>query len=406
MHIGYRNDKLIRNYLFIIKQNRIFKIISHFGSFGDFLDKNDCKIYFKIPIPYFLNSSKKLKLSWYKYFCEELCFLHSSGISIVESMEIFRKNAEMSKNKVMVRFYSNIHSKLLKGNSLHDSLSTIDYKFDKLFLSLIKISEDTGNLSIILKNLSSYYEEKIIINNKLKSSLMYPALLLTFLIIVFNLCILYFIPSYVNSFQSQLNNLSSVSLFFINMCLYIKQNYLFILIFTSLISFCLIKNLRFRKLIFNLIFKIPVFKKNYFKNCQIKFIQAFYYMIGSGISISKSLEIMSSISSENYSKYSKYIYAQINQGFDLCEALESSKIFDYDVISIIKVGEKSSNLVKSLENIWIDCLKKRNQSLESLSKLVEPIFILLCGIIVIIFVSVFIFPLISYENFSNLWEDI
>lgn len=129
-------------------------------------------------------------------------------------------------------------------------------------------------------------------------------------------------------------------------------------------------------------------------------------MAGSGISISKSLELMLSIESQNYSEYSKYIYDQINQGFDLCEALESSKIFDYDVISIIKVGEKSSNLIESLKNIWTDCMKKHNQNLESLSKLVEPIFILLCGIMVIIFVSIFIFPLISYENFSNLWEDI
>lgn len=130
MHIGYGNDKLIKNYLFVVKQNRIFKITSYFGIFRDFLDKYGCKIYFKVSVPSFLNFRKKLKISWYKYFCVELYFLHSSGISIIESMEIFKKNAEMLKNKVMAKFYSNVYSKL-KGNSLYYSLLCTNYEFDK-----------------------------------------------------------------------------------------------------------------------------------------------------------------------------------------------------------------------------------------------------------------------------------
>lgn len=45
-------------------------------------------------------------------------------------MEIFKKNAEMLKNKVMAKFYSNVYSKL-KGNSLYYSLLCTNYEFDK-----------------------------------------------------------------------------------------------------------------------------------------------------------------------------------------------------------------------------------------------------------------------------------
>ena len=394
------------NYIILIRDNGIFKIITYCGNFIDFLNECKYKIYFKIRVPSFLVFHRKLKISWYKRFCEDLYFLHISGVSIIDSISIFKQNVENSKNKKMSLFYKVIYDKLIKGNSLYKSIKSTKYEFDNIFLSLIKISEETGNLSEILKNLSKYYEEKILINNKVKSSLLYPTLLSGVLFILFNLCILYFIPNYVDSFQSQFSNLPSYSLVFINACLFINDNYGVFLIIMLLFLLIFIKSFRVKGFLTKFFLKISLFRKIYFKYCQLKFIQALYYMINSGIDISKALKIMSSIKSEPYAIYSKYVYEQINQGFDFCEALKSAKIFESEVISIIKVGEKSSNLNLSLKNIWTGCSKKYYQIMDRSTKLIEPIFILICGILVIIFVSIFILPLISYDNFSHIWEGI
>ena len=58
----------------------------------------------------------------------------------------------------------------------------INYKLDNIFLSLISVSEETGKLADVLNNLSKYYEDKINISSKIKSSMSYPILLSTFLI--------------------------------------------------------------------------------------------------------------------------------------------------------------------------------------------------------------------------------
>ena len=114
---------------------------------------------------------------------------------------------------------------------------------------------------------------------------------------------------------------------------------------------------------------------------------------------------MVNISNESYSVYAKYVYKQINNGFDFCESLSEAKIFDSEVISIIKVGEKSSNLNSSLKNIWTGLSKKYYENLDRNIKFVEPIFIMVCGVLVVIFVAIFILPLISYDNFNHLWEE-
>lgn len=394
------------NYIILFKKNGSFKFTSYYGNFIDFLSEYKYKIYFKIKVPSFLVLRKKLRVSWYKRFCEDFYFLHISGVSILDSILIFKQNAENSKNNKMIKFYNSVYKKLLKGNSLYNSIKFTGYEFDKMFLSLIKISEETGNLSDILKNLSNYYDEKISINNKVKSSLMYPTLLSSVLFVLINLCILYFIPNYVNSFQSQFSNLPKYSLFFINLCLFIKDNYNLFLVFILFFSLMFIRSFKLRNIFKKIILKISFFKKLYFKYCQLKFIQALYYMINSGIDISKALKIMSSMENECYLIYAQYVYEQINQGFDFCHALKSAKIFEHEVISIIKVGEKSSNLELSLKNIWTGCFNKYYQFMDKATKLIEPIFILICGILVMIFVLIFILPLISYENFNHIWEGV
>lgn len=389
-----------------MKNGNQFRFKMYHGNFIDFLNECKEKICFKIYIPSFLIMKRKLKMSWYKRFCEDFNFLHTSGVSIIDSICIFKDNAKISKNKKMISFYSVLYEKILRGNSLYKSLEFTGYKFDKMFLSLMKVSDETGNLSSILKNLATYYDEKISIRSKVKSSLLYPTLLLSVLFILLNLCILYFIPSYVNSFQSQISSLPRYSLFFINMCLFIKDNYGLFLIF--MISFVLIflKSFKGENFSKNLLLKISIFRKIHFKYCQLKFIQTLYYMLNSGIDISKALYLMSNSDGEPYMIYAKYIYGQVKQGIDFCDSLKSSKIFDPEIISIIKVGEKSSNLLLSLKNIWTGCFKKYYEFMDRCTKLIEPMFILICGVLVIIFVVIFILPLISYDNFNHIWEGV
>ena len=102
------------NYIILIRDNGIFKIITYCGNFIDFLNECKYKIYFKIRVPSFLVFRRKLKISWYKRFCEDLYFLHISGVSIIDSISIFKQNVENSKNKKMSLFYKVIYDKLIK----------------------------------------------------------------------------------------------------------------------------------------------------------------------------------------------------------------------------------------------------------------------------------------------------
>lgn len=389
------------NYLILVKEDNIFKFKTYCGNFRDFLEGYRFKIYFKIRLPRIIGFKNGFNNNWYKRFCEDFYFLHKSGVPIIESIRIFKENAISSKSKKDIRFYSQVYDNLLNGNSLYDSFKLTNNNLDPIFSSLIQVSDEVGKLADILKNLSDYYEEKINITNNIKSAFIYPSLLFSILIVLFNLCILFFIPSYVNSFQSQISNLPPLSIAFINICMFIKNNYLIFLLVTLLIFLFMFGSITSSKRR-QWISKLHIFKKFYLRRCQLKFVQTLYYIVNSGIDIPTGLKIMSDLDNE-CSTYSKYIYYQINEGFDFCESLRNTKIFDVEVISIISVGEKSSNINSALRNIWTSYSKRYYGQLQKSTKLVEPIFILVCGVLVLIFVVVFILPLISYDNFSHIW---
>lgn len=391
----------MKNYVILVKENNVFKFKTYSGNFRDFLSRYGCKIYFKLRVPRIVRFKMGFSGAWYRRFCEDFYFLHKSGVPIIESIQIFRESAINSKSSKDIKFYSKVYDNLLNGNSLYDSFKLTNYNLDIIFLSLIQVSEEVGKLSDVLKNLGDYYEEKINISNNIKSALIYPSLLFTMLIVLFNLCILFFIPSYVNSFQSQLSNLPSLSIAFINICMLLKDNYFIFLISTLLIFVFLFNSIVSSKgrEVFG---RLHIFRKFYLKRCQLKFIQILYYIVNSGIDIPKGLRIMSKLDNE-CSIYSKYIYHQINEGFDFCESLRNTRIFDLEIISIISVGEKSSSINNALKNIWTSYSKRYYNQLHKITKLMEPVFILICGVLVLIFVSIFILPLISYDNFGHIW---
>ncbi len=392
----------MKSYMVLVKENSIFKFKIYRGDFREFLNKCTSKIYFKLRIPRVILSKSKFSNTWYKRFCEDFYFLYKSGVPIIEIIDIFKENSISSKNRKCTKFYLQVYKNILNGNSLYDSFLLTNYDLDPIFLSLIQVSEEVGKLPEVLENLNNYYSEKINISNNIKSALIYPTLLLILLIVLFNLCILFFIPSYISSFKSQLSNLPNISRAFIQMCTFIKNNYTVFSLVSITLTFLFIRVFVLKGNISKVLSKLKIFKKIYFKKYQLKFIQTLYYIVNSGIDVPTSIRIISSLDTE-YVAYSKYIYYQINNGIDFCDALRDTKIFDTDIISIISVGEKSSNLDNALKNIWMTYSKRYYEQLQKTTKLVEPMFILICGVLVLIFVATFILPLIFYDNFNHIW---
>ena len=120
-------------------------------------------------------------------FTRQLSLLLAAGIPILRAMEALREQVWVSPYLNVV--CSDLAQAIAQGNRLSHALSKHPRVFSETYISLVKAGESSGTLMEILNRLSSYLERNYRITQKLKSALVYPALVFTLsLTMVFLMC--------------------------------------------------------------------------------------------------------------------------------------------------------------------------------------------------------------------------
>lgn len=267
----------------------------------------------------------------------ELSLLISSGISLETAFEILSSEFSKDKGKILNSLRDNLRS----GTSLSESVEATK-AFPNLVVNMIYVGENTSSLGKIFNSLSNYYIKKRETNSKIIEALAYPIILLITSVFVINFLIINVIPSFGEIFSSNDNLLPLPTRILLNFSNFMYKNYIFVililLIILVTISIYHRKNPRtFHKLIL---------KSKYYKMTKsLKFTFNMDLLLGAGLTVDRSLEIISSME-DNVVLKDKYreILFDIKSGESFYKSANKVKIFPKILVSMIRVGEESSNL--------------------------------------------------------------
>lgn len=267
----------------------------------------------------------------------ELSLLISSGISLETAFEILSSEFSKDKGKIL----NSIRDNLRSGISLTESVE-VTKAFPNLVVNMIYVGENTSSLGKIFNSLSNYYIKKREINSKIIEALAYPIILLITSVFVINFLIINVISSFGEIFSSNDNLLPLPTRMLLNFSNFMYKNYIFVililLIILVTISIYHRKNPRtFHKLIL---------KSKYYKMTKsLKFTFNMDLLLGAGLTVDRSLEIISSME-DNVVLKEKFreILFDIKSGESFYKSANKVKIFPKILVSMIRVGEESSNL--------------------------------------------------------------
>lgn len=267
----------------------------------------------------------------------ELSLLIGSGISLETAFEILSSEFSKDKGKILNILRDNLRS----GTSLSESVEATK-AFPNLVVNMIYVGENTSSLGKIFNSLSNYYIKKRETNSKIIEALAYPIILLITAVFVINFLIINVIPSFGEIFSSNDNLLPLPTRILLNFSNFMYKNYIFVililLIILVTISIYRRKNPRtFHKLIL---------KSKYYKMTKsLKFTFNMDLLLGAGLTVDRSLEIISSME-DNVVLKDKFreILFDIKSGESFYKSANKVKIFPKILVSMIRVGEESSNL--------------------------------------------------------------
>jgi type IV pilus assembly protein PilC len=326
-----------------------------------------------------------------------LWIMTSTGLSIVRSFTLL---ANQTKNTKLKKALLNIKEEVSKGNSFSGSLAKYPDIFSELFLSMVKVGEESGTLEDVFKVLSLQMEKEYTLKSKVKGAMIYPLIILMVMLGIGIIMLIFVFPqltAFFDSLNADLPIYTKIMIWGGNFMM--NQWYVVLLAVLIIVGIFwqALKTNEGKWLLSTILIKIPLISSLVKKNNSAVLIRSLSSLNASGVPLIRSLEIISGVVGNYY--YKKAVVEsieRIKKGEKLSSALREHKdIFPFGAIEIIEVGEetgKSTVILKKLaefyENEVIDMA-------ENMSAIIEPVMILILGMGVAVFAFSIISPMYS-----------
>ncbi len=315
-------------------------------------------------------------------FYTKLNILITAGLDIQQALQLIEKGQKKKNVKTVIE---SIREQVIEGASVSDAMASTT-KFSNYEVFSIKIGEETGKLSHILKELSFFFKRVIQYRQQLVGALTYPAfvILFSFGVIVFLLNFL--VPRFSGVYNRFDQELPTITQQIVNLSNWLQGNLKYIFLGTIVTTGFLYYQRNqtwFRKAFSFFIINLPIFGKVIKKIYLARFCQAMSFLLNSKVALLKTVELIAQMiqfypieNSLNQAEQS------ILNGNSLNETLEKFKFYPEELIALIKVGEEASQLDTMFSKLAEQYNEEVEQQTKTIGSLLEPILIISLGVIV------------------------
>jgi len=332
-------------------------------------------------------------------FTRQLSALLVTGVPLMQALE---NTAEQTDKTGFKQIVNDIILSVKSGRSFSDSLSMHPGVFNNLYISMVKVGEAAGILDKVLSRLADLSTKEIDMRSRLRSALMYPAILAIVAFVIVNFVLVGVLPKFVAIFEASSAKLPIPTRILLFSSDILRKYWWFLILaaiaaFSRLRVYYLSKNGRYK--IDLMLLRMPIFGPLTLKIIVSRFSRSVAALTKSGIPILEALSVIEpTISNVVIQDIISKIRVSISQGQSLTEPFKASGLFPPMVIQFISTGERSGKLNEMFDQIADFYEPEIDFMVRNMTSLLEPVMLLgMGGIVVFIALSVLlpIFNLIS-----------
>ncbi len=315
-------------------------------------------------------------------FCFHLEQTSQAGIPILDSLQDLRDSAD---NPRLVEVINVIIEDIKGGKTLSESMAQFKSVFSGLFISLIRVGEQSGEMGQIFKKLGEslkFQDEQV---SQTKKLLMYPAFVGIVVMAVVFFLMTYLVPELLKfvKMAGQELPLHTRALIFISN---IFVNYWYIILLIPIcIIFCLYIGVKaspdFHTRCDSIKLKLPIIGAILKKIILARLSNFFAIMYASGITIIDCIRMGEEIvDNRAMAEVMRQVGQRITDGKTLSDSFESIGLFPPLVLRMIRVGETTGALKESLLNVSYFYIRDVRESIEYLQAMIEPVMTIILGV--------------------------
>ncbi|QSX08655.1 type II secretion system F family protein [Alkalibacter rhizosphaerae] len=337
---------------------------------------------------------KKVKLRDLALFCRQFATTLRSGITVVDSLDILKKQ---STNKKLQRVVEALHEDVQKGNSLSSAFAKEPKIFPSILVNMIETGEVSGNLDEVMDKMAYHFEKEYRINQKVKSAITYPIVVSIVAVSVVILLLTFVVPTFVTMFASFDAELPGPTKALIAISDSIKNFwYVYILVIGAAILLYrrYVSTKQGRLKVDEIKLKIPAFGELNNKIAMNRFASNMEVMLTAGVDIIQAVDIVEKVVGNEYIRESLWdVKDGIRKGFGLGASMENNGAFPPLVYQMVEVGETSGTLDYVLGKVSDFYETEVDTAISQLTTILEPIIIVVLGIIVAFIIISMLLPM-------------
>ncbi len=295
-----------------------------------------------------------------------------------------------------------VETRIRRGSTLEEAMAAEPQAFGSMFLSMIKVAEAQGGVPETLRMLGKHFENRQRLIRTARSAMIYPTIVIAVATAVIALVTIFLLPRFAALLKDIAGNtplplasriLMGISTFVQTMGWWLIP---LVLISTPFLLVYLYKTKSGKSIMDRIALRIPVFGKLCRMLDTTRFARTLSVLLEAGVDIGSSIDLTADVLRMTPIRRAvRASRTQIVAGQELSATLDRSRQFSPDVIAVIASGEETGKLPESLAHLADDYDEQVSLMVASLGQLVQPLLMILLGLIVFFIILAVIMPIIQ-----------
>lgn len=336
-------------------------------------------------------------------FTRQFSTLQDAGLPVLRSLKILEGQMRPG---VLKNALIDVVDDVESGSTLSEAFGKHPKCFDRLYVNMVKAGEAGGALEIILQRLAEFKEKAQSLKRKVIGAMVYPAVVITVAFGILTFIMVFIIPKFEKIFKEFGMTLPWLTQTLMDTSTWFVNNW-YLLPVAPVVFFLLLKLIRLSrtgaKIIDWIKLQIPVMGGIVEKTTVARTMRTLGTLVSSGVPILESLAIVrETCTNIVFEDCFTKIYDSIREGDTIAQPLKESRLVDDMVVNMVDVGEETGELDKMLVKIADVYDEEVDVLVESLISLLEPLMIVVLGLIIGTIVIALFLPMIKMiENLSK-----
>ena len=328
---------------------------------------------------------RQVKLPDLIIFTRQIYSLTKAGIPILRAVNGL---ADSSHSKLLKTALCDVLERMHNGYSLSAAMAANPRVFSQLYISLIQVGENTGQLDKVFLQLSEYLEQELETRKRVKAAMRYPSFVIIVLVVAMVVLNIYVIPVFSGMFAkfhaelpwtTQL--LLATSSFFVNYWPYLL--FVFIAIIVALKVW--LKSDKGNYTWDKWKLRIPIMGSVIERSLLARFSRSFAMMLSAGVPLNNALYLVAFAVDNHYLKEKILaMRGRIESGETLLKTASSAQLFTPLVLQMIAVGEETGQIDELLNESADFYEREVDYELKNMAAKIEPILISIVAVMVLI----------------------